>query len=68
MKDDCKPGAGLGARKSFLAWRLRAPPYSEERINCQVKCARSQISQFWRDLVRFSIYWVNSLVCLGLVR
>lgn len=68
MKDDSKSGVALGARRSLFAWWLRAPSCSEERIKCQVKCGKSQISWFWWDLARLSIYRVNSLFCLGLVR
>lgn len=44
LKDDSRTGAGLGARKSFLAWRLRAPPCSEGTMSCRVKRARSRMS------------------------
>lgn len=44
LKDDSKMGAGFWARKSFLAYLLRAPLFSVGTMSWRMKRARSRMS------------------------
>lgn len=44
LKEDSKMGAGFWARKSFLAYLLRAPLFSVGTMSWRMKRARSRMS------------------------
>lgn len=44
LKEDSKMGAGFCARKSFLAYLLRAPLFSVGTMSWRMKRARSRMS------------------------